>query len=63
LTIIEVTKMANEIIETGTKLGTLEIECVVRRADGSIKSTETVTKPVRIAFDQSGDQITEVTEV
>jgi hypothetical protein len=55
--------MANEIIETGTKLGTLEIECVVRRADGSIKSTETVTKPVRIAFDQSGDQITEVTEV
>jgi hypothetical protein len=62
MTITEVTKMVNEVIETGMKMGMLEIECVVRRADGTIKSTETVKKPVRVAFDQSGEQIVSVQE-
>lgn len=46
-----------------TGIGTLEVEAVVRRADGTIKSTEKITKPVAFRLDQNGSQITHITEV
>lgn len=44
-------------------IGTLEVECIHYAKDGTIKSTERVTKPVKVSLDQSGEQIVKVTEV
>lgn len=53
----------NENVEAGLKQGMLEVECVIRKADGTIKSTEKVTKPVSYRMDQSGEtQIVELQE-
>jgi hypothetical protein len=38
-----------EVVEAGAKRGLLEVECVIRRKDGSIKSIERSVRPV--AFD------------
>lgn len=50
------------IIETELKRGVLEVECVIRKADGTIKSTEKVTKNVSFRLDQTGEQIVELQE-
>jgi hypothetical protein len=55
--------MNENVIETGTHHGLLEVECIVRRADGTIKEIEKSTRPVVFKLDQTGEQITEMQEV
>lgn len=50
-------------IIAGIRMGMLEVECVVRDANGVIQSRELVKKPVRVTIDQTGEQITEIMEV
>jgi hypothetical protein len=44
-------------------IGSLEVECVHYARDGSVKSTERVTKPVKVSLDQNGEQRIELLEV
>lgn len=46
-----------EQVEAKTRMGTLEVECVVFNADGSVASTERVVR--RVSVDHH-DQIVEV---
>lgn len=50
------------VVETGMRSGTLEVECIIRRKDGTIKEVERATRPVSFKLDQTGEQVIEIQE-
>jgi hypothetical protein len=53
----------SEVIEAEIRNGELEVECIIRRADGTVKSREMTKRHVTFRLDQTGDQITNLQEV
>lgn len=57
----KITGALNPVVESEVGHGLLEVECVIRKADGTLKSKETSVRPV--TFVRHGNQITKIEDI